>query len=105
MSRLSTSCLLKKDVGARHEAGHDVEKVGRWSPHFAEAAAVDRLPALAGEVEQAAGGVAGDAVEHEVAAVDVDLRPLVGGHPVPEPAQIGDAVDASARRVDAHDVP
>src|SRR5262249_11480500 len=73
--------------------------------HFGEAPAVDRLPALAGQVEQTAGGIVGDAVEHEVAAVDVDLRLLVGGHPIPQPTQTGDAVDASAGRVDAHDVP
>src|SRR5438270_1069641 len=66
-----------------------------------EAAAEDRLPALAGQVEIAGLGVVGDAVEDVIGIVD--LRQLFGIHLAPEVAEIGDGVEAARRRIEPHD--
>ena len=72
------------------------------STAFGEAPGEDCLPELAGQVEQAGLGIMGDAIED--AFRRVDRSPLLWAHRLPEHAKVGNPIDASACRVDPHDV-
>jgi hypothetical protein len=68
---------------------------------FGEAPRENCLPQLASQVEQASLGIIRDAIED--AFRRVDLSPLLRTHRLPEPAKVGNAVDASAFGIEAYD--